>query len=160
MLALMPVLTVSLSLKKKDKTLNFVPAALATKALNFINIPAMQAGSTINIPGVSVIVDDTCSGLRSLISLLALSVFWTALLPKAALRWQKWVIVAAAAPIALLANMVRIIFLVIIAVVYGAHAAEGFLHFWSGIVVFVVALSLLAWLGRVLVPVSQPAVQG
>lgn len=152
MVPLPGILLIATSFKMK-----MAAAGMATQALNFIHIRAAQAGSTINVPGVSVIVDDACSGLRSMISLLALSIFWTALLPKVAKPVHKAVIVAAAAPIALLANMVRIIFLVIITVVYGARAAEGFLHFWSGMVVFIVALSLLAWLGRALVPAAESA---
>lgn len=152
MVPLPGVLLIAVSFKMK-----MAAAALATRILNAIHISAVQAGSTISVPGISVIVDDTCSGLRSLISLLALAIFWTALLPRAAKAWHKWVIVAAAVPIALVANMVRIIFLVIIAVVYGAPAAEGFLHFWSGMVVFAVALGLLAWLGKALVPQNDSA---
>jgi exosortase len=127
-------------------------ASLATALINLFGMPAVQSGSTIQIPGVSVIVDDTCSGLRSLISLIALSTLWTALMPASSKLWQKLTVVAASIPIALAANMVRIILLVYIAAIYGAKAAEGFIHFGSGVVVFGVALlalgSLSGWLTR------------
>lgn len=123
-------------------------ATLATWILTVMGIPAVQAGSTIDVPGVSVVVDDTCSGLRSLISLIALSVLWTAILPRGTARWKQWTIVAASIPIALASNMVRILILVLVAAIYGAKAAEGFIHYGSGLVVFGVSLAILAWLTR------------
>jgi exosortase/archaeosortase family protein len=56
--------------------------------------------------------------------------------------------VASAIPIALAANMVRIIVLVWLAAVYGPKTAMGFIHYGSGFVVFGVALVCLAWLAR------------
>lgn len=120
-------------------------AAAATQVLQAMGLMATQAGSMIHLPSVTVIVDDVCSGLRSLLSLLALAVLWTAVMP-ARWPWQRLAVVAAAIPIALVANIVRIVLLVLIAAVYGPKAAEGFIHYGSGFVVFLVALASLAWL--------------
>ena len=57
-------------------------------------------------------------------------------------------IVAASVPIALLGNMARIFFLILLSTIYGHEAAEGFLHYGSGIVVFGIALIVLAWFSR------------
>lgn len=132
-------------------------ASLATRFLTLCGISAVQAGSTIRVPGVSVIVDDTCSGLRSLISLVALSTLWTCVMPPSSKRWQKLTIVAASIPIALIANMTRIIILVLLSAVYGPQIAEGFIHYGSGIVVFGVALAALAWLSQALQRWSRPS---
>ncbi|MBI4341175.1 MAG: exosortase/archaeosortase family protein [Candidatus Omnitrophica bacterium] len=150
MVPLPGILLIAISFQMK-----LLAAAIATWLLNLIGMPATQAGSTIQVPGVSVIVDDTCSGLRSLISLLALSIFWTALLPPVAARWQKLSLVAASVPIALLGNMVRILVLVLVAVIYGAKAAEGFIHYGSGMVVFGVAIVVLVWLSNLLMKRSR-----
>lgn len=138
MVPLPGVLLISISFYMK-----LAAAGLATKLITLLGMPAAQSGSTIQIPGVSVIVDDTCSGLRSLISLIALSTLWTAFMPRSAALWKKLTIVAASIPIALAANMVRIIVLVFVAAIYGAKAAEGFIHYGSGVVVFGVALVVL-----------------
>ncbi len=150
MVPLPGVLLISTSFKMK-----MTAAFLATHAIHLMGIAVQQAGSTIQAPGVSVIVDDTCSGLRSLISLIALSVLWTALMPTTAKRWQKWTVVACSIPIALSANMVRIVVLVLLSVIYGPQIAEGFIHYGSGIVVFGVALAILAWLSNRLIAVSH-----
>ncbi|MBI4343734.1 MAG: exosortase/archaeosortase family protein [Candidatus Omnitrophica bacterium] len=126
-------------------------ASVAAHVVQAFGIPAAQAGSTIRVPGgMSIIVDDTCSGLRSLISLLALAILWTCSLSLAAPRWHRLLLVLGAVPIALLANIVRIVVLILLAVVYGPRAAEGFIHYGSGLVVFGVALLALAGLSKLL----------
>ena len=136
--------------------MKLLAASLATQVLMWIGIPAEQAGSMIHVPGMSVIVDDTCSGLRSLISLIALSTLWTALMPMAARRWHKLTVVVSSIPIALATNMIRILVLVLLSAIYGPKIAEGFIHYGSGFVVFGLALLLLAWLSHSLV--KQPPV--
>lgn len=140
------VLLLSISFKMK-----LLAATLATHILHLMGMPAVQAGSTIHVPGISVIVDDTCSGLRSLITLIALSTLWTSLLPPQAKPWHKLTIVAASIPIALIANMVRILTLVFLSAIYGPKIADSFIHYGSGIVVFGVALAALAGLSKRLV---------
>ncbi len=125
-------------------------AGLATWLLQGLGLSATQIGSTIQVPGVSVVVDDTCSGLRSLISLIALAVLWALFLPRGTPRRHRLALVAAALPIALVANMVRILLLVFIAGLYGTQAAEGFIHYGAGTVVFGVALLTLIGLSGVL----------
>lgn len=128
--------------------LKLLAAAVATHAVRGLGIPVVQAGSTIQAPGISVIVDDTCSGLRSLLSLIALAVLWASMLPSSVTRWKRVAVAIASIPIALSANAVRIIVLVLIAVIYGPEAAQGFVHYGSGLVVFGVALAVLAWLSQ------------
>ena len=140
MVPLPGVLLIAISFKMK-----LMAAALATHALTLVGIPAQQAGSTIHVPGLSVIVDDTCSGLRSLISLIALSTLWTSLMPTSAKRWQKLAVVAASIPIALAGNMVRILILVLLSAIYGPQIAESFIHYGSGVVIFGIALLALSW---------------
>lgn len=150
MVPLPGVLLIAVSFQMK-----LLAATLASHLLTFIGIPAQQAGSTIHVPGISVIVDDTCSGLRSLISLVALSTLWTSLLPRAARGWKKLAIIAASIPIALVANMSRILVLVLLSAIYGPKIADSFIHYGSGLVVFGIAIAALAWLGNLLV---RPAV--
>jgi exosortase len=152
MVPLPGVLLIAISFQMK-----LMAASLATWLLQALGISAVQMGSTIRLPGLSVIVDDTCSGLRSLISLIALSTMWTALLGPSAPRLHKLVIVASAIPIALIANMIRIMTLVLLAAIYGHGIAEGFIHYGSGIVVFGIALAALAGISRCLQSTSLPS---
>jgi len=151
MVPLPGVLLIAVSFKMK-----LAAAALATAFLNLIGMRAIQAGSTIHVPGVSVIVDDTCSGLRSLISLIALSTLWTALMPEKSKWWQRGVVVLSSIPIALVANMARIVIMVLLSAIYGAYIADTFVHAGSGIVVFGVAVAVLMWLSRAVQRWSWP----
>jgi exosortase len=149
MVPLPSVLLLAVSFKMK-----LFAAGLATALLKLMGLAAIQAGSTIHVSGISVVVDDTCSGLRSLISLIALATLWTSLMPPSARRWHKLTIVASALPISVAANMVRILALVLLSVIYGPKIADGFIHYGSGILVFGVSLVVLSWLSNRLVKPS------
>ena len=152
MVPLPSILMIATSFKMK-----LMAASLATNILNLMGLTATLAGSTIHIAGIDLVVDDTCSGLRSLISLIALSTLWTTLLPPVAKNWHKVTLVVAAIPIALATNMIRIIILCLLAAIYGPGIAESFIHFGSGLVVFGLAIILLWQLSHRLV--REPAVQ-
>lgn len=129
--------------------MKLVAADWAARVLHVIGIPAQQGGSIIIVPGLRVVVDDTCSGLRSLISLTALAVLWAAaVLPRSARLWQRMVLVASSIPIALVANAIRIVVLVLLGTLYGPRVAEGFVHTGSGLLLFSVALLALAGVGH------------
>ena len=153
MVPLPGVLLLAISFKMK-----LFAAGLATLLLKLVGVAAVQAGSTIHVPGISVVVDDTCSGLRSLISLIALATLWISLLPPSARHWHKLIIVASALPISVGANMVRILALVLLSAIYGPKIADGFIHYGSGIVVFGVSLVALSWLSNRLVKASPAGV--
>ncbi|OGW91258.1 MAG: hypothetical protein A3D28_00460, partial [Omnitrophica bacterium RIFCSPHIGHO2_02_FULL_63_14] len=97
--------------------LKLAAAWLAAGALQLAGIPAIQEGSLIRLPHLTLLIDDTCSGLRSLLSLVALATLWTSLLPAETARWRKLAMVAASIPIGLAANMVRVLMLTGLALV-------------------------------------------
>jgi exosortase len=109
----------------------------ANKIVNAIGIPAILDGSVIKMRHTHVIVEDVCSGLRSLISLLALGTIMAYLSHLS--RFKKIIVFLAAAVMAVIANIVRIVFMAVTSEVYGAKFTEGFLHTLSGLLVFVVA---------------------
>jgi exosortase len=109
----------------------------ANKIVNAIGVRAILDGSVIKMRNTHVVVEDVCSGLRSLISLLALGTV-VAYLSKL-VRWKKVVVFLAAGVMAIVANIVRIVFMALTSEIYGAKFTEGFLHTLSGLLVFVVA---------------------
>jgi exosortase len=111
----------------------------ANKLVNAMGIPAILDGSVIKMRHTHVIVEDVCSGLRSLISLMALGAV-IAYLSKL-VRWKKVIVFISAGVMALIANIVRIVFMAVTSEVYGAKFTEGPLHTISGLIVFVVALA-------------------
>lgn len=119
--------------------LKIFAAYWANKIVNALGVRAILDGSIIKMAHTHVVVEDVCSGLRSLISLLALGAI-IAYLSKLS-RWKKIVVFLAAGVMAIVANIVRIVFMALTSEIYGAKFTEGFLHTLSGLIVFVVALA-------------------
>jgi len=114
---------------------------IAEKAIAIIGIPILREGNILHLSETTLEVVDACSGLRSLTSMLTLSLalaFFTN-----TTRVKRAVIVLAALPIAVLVNIVRLTGTAMLASKYGAGVAQGFLHDFSGWLVFVLGLALL-----------------
>jgi exosortase len=122
--------------------LQFLASRLAVDTLRAAGVPALREGNVILLPNISLEVVEACSGLRSLISLSAVAVLLAALtLRRTAARL---VLIMSSLPIAVVTNGARIALTGIIAYVFGAKTAEGFFHGFSGWLVFIAALGLLA----------------
>ncbi len=87
-----------------------------------------------------IIIGDVCSGLRSLIALLALGALF-AYLSRMSLP-RRLVLFAGAVPIAIVANMWRIVTLTFIACKWGSQASHGFVHDATGWGIYAVAIVL------------------
>lgn len=114
-------------------------------ALRLCNIPVLREGNIIIFPSITLEVADACSGMRSLMSLLALSTAYAIYL-KVPL-WKKLIVIFAAIPIAILTNGLRVFVTGVLAQHWGAKAAEGFFHEFAGLAVFVLAMGLLILVG-------------
>lgn len=123
-------------------------AKIATTVLNYSGIPAVRDGSVIRMRHAQVVVDDVCSGLRSLISLMALgSIFAYWMKSK---MTKRCILFATTVPIAIITNVFRVIFLSSVAEIWGVQYASGILHDVSGFLVFALAFVLLYMIGRIL----------
>lgn len=116
--------------------------------LKGIGVVVLREGNVIMLPFTTLEVADACSGIRSLISLLALAVAYAFTLKLSTSR--RGILIIAAVPIAILANAFRVIGTGLLAQHFGARAAEGFFHEFAGMAVFAVAIVLLLALGTAL----------
>ncbi len=101
----------------------------------------------MQLPNCRVLVDDTCSGLRSLISLIALAAVLTQWFPVRT-PGRRAVLMASAVPIAVAANWLRVTLALLVGFVYGAEVAGGVYHDLSGVIVFLVAFVGLVVVAR------------
>ena len=95
-----------------------------------------------------VVVDDVCSGLRSLISLTALGsifAYWMKTSPI-----KRTILFLSTIPIAIVTNVCRIIFLSTVSDIWGPQYAVGLIHDLSGMIVFGLAFVLLFVVGKLL----------
>ena len=121
---------------------------VAAFSLQQIRIPVLQEGNIINLAHTSLEVAEACSGIRSLISLLALGTVFAYFTKK--IFWQRAVLVLSCFPIAILVNALRISATGVLANYYGISVAEGFFHGFSGYLLFLFAIVLLAGEGLLL----------
>jgi len=128
--------------------LQLMAAKLAFVFGQVIGMPVEREGVNLLVPGYTFEVAVACSGLKSFITMIALAALF-AYIVKAVL-WRRLVLVASSIPVALLANAVRVVVIMLIAQSLGPKAAEGFLHGFSGVIVFAVGLGALYGLGKVL----------
>lgn len=121
---------------------------VAEASLRAVDLPVLREGNIIHLPQATLEVAEACSGIRSLMSLLALGVVF-AFLTKSK-SWQRALLVVVCFPVAILVNSLRVSATGILANYYGMAAAEGFFHGFSGYVLFIVAFGILLGIGVLL----------
>lgn len=121
--------------------LQFIASRFATRTLEILNLfPIMREGNVLIIPGMSLQVVEACSGIRSLMSLLALAAGYGYLVERSIV--VRWILIVAMVPLAIVSNGTRVMITAVMANYIGPQAAEGFMHEFSGWVIFVVATVL------------------
>ncbi len=116
-------------------------AKQAAWALDVLGVPVLLDGNIIHLSQISLGVTEACSGIRSLISLLAGAAAWAYLMLP--VGWLAVVFVAAAVPITILANAARVVATGLIGQWFGVEYASGFFHEFAGWVVYVFAFVCL-----------------
>lgn len=124
----------------------------AVGLLSALGYPIGGVGVTIVIAQYELLVAAACSGLNSIISLSALSLFYIYIRHQA--DWGYALLLAAViVPVALLANFIRVLILILLTYYAGDAAAQGFLHDFAGIVMFTIALLLIMGIDAITMPI-------
>ena len=127
--------------------LKLFSAYLSANIIYLLGIPVFREGVILNFSTGSIEVADPCSGIRSILSLLALGIIFAYFTESSA--FKKIVLVISAIPLAVLGNLVRILFTGIMTS-NGINVTKGFIHTLSGLLVFLVALLGLVWFRHLL----------
>jgi exosortase len=123
--------------------LQHLAAKQAAWTLEMLGVPVLLDGNVIHLAQLSLGVTEACSGIRSLISLLAGALAWAYLLLP--LGWSTVIFVAATLPITILANAARVVLTGLIGQYAGVDYASGFFHEFAGLAIYAFAfVSLLA----------------
>jgi len=121
---------------------------MAARALYLIKIPVLSEGNIIQLSNNYLEVSEACSGIRSLISFLALSVVFAYFSQKNI--WKRILLILSTFPIAIIANVARVTGAGVLAEYCGDSFADGFFHGFSGLILFVVAFVCLFMVGALL----------
>jgi exosortase len=108
---------------------------ISANLIETCSIPVFREGNMLYFVGTQLEVAEACSGIRSIIALLMLAVAYASMCHAG---WKsKTTLILSAIPIAMVANIIRVAGTGILAHFFGDKVARGFLHEFSGIVIFI-----------------------
>jgi exosortase len=128
--------------------LQLFASRIASQILPMLGVPVLLQGNVIQLPVMKLEVAEACSGIRSLMSLFTLAIFYGYFLertPRARL-----LLALASIPIAVTANVFRIVGTGLCVQYWDPDKALGFFHEFSGWVMFVISLACLYLVHRLL----------
>jgi len=121
--------------------LQLISSQLGTGMLRLMGLSVFLEGNVIDLGTYKLQVVEACAGLRYLFPLMSFGMLCAVVLKGPA--WQRIVLFLSSAPIAILMNSFRIAVTGVLVNRFGNDAAEGFLHYFEGWVVFTICLVLL-----------------
>jgi exosortase len=122
--------------------LQLLASRFATSCLETVNLfPVLREGNLLVMDRYTLEVVDACSGIRSLTSLVALAIGYSYLAERR-LRVRIFLVLAMV-PVAIVSNGIRVVITALLVNYLGISAAEGFMHSFSGLAVFLVSVMLL-----------------
>ena len=115
---------------------------IASELLFALGYPVSRAGVILTVGPYLILVADACAGLTSMFSLEAVGLLYLNVVkhPSTARNALLTVLVI---PIAFIANVIRVLVLVLVTYHLGDAAGKGFLHGFAGMLLFVLALILI-----------------
>jgi exosortase len=114
---------------------------IASVVLPLFHVPVLQEGNVINLPAMPLEVAEACSGIRSLMSLFTVAVMYGYFLERK--TWRRVVLAFSSIPIAIAANVARIVGTGLCVQYWDPQKALGFFHDFQGWLMFVVSLVCL-----------------
>jgi exosortase len=138
--------------------LQMLASRFGETVVSSVGVPVLREGNVIILASTTLEVAEACSGIRSLVSLLCLGIvfgYFTDGRPGV-----RVLISLATIPIAIVSNGLRVAGTGIAAHYFGAAAAEGFFHTFSGWLLFGSAFLMLLGvvrLARLLMPQPSPS---
>jgi exosortase len=121
--------------------LQLLASQFAANILPLFRVPVLQEGNIIQLPAMPLEVAQACSGIRSLMSLFTVAVIYGYFLERA--TWRRVVLAPSALPIAVAANVARIVGTGLCVQYWDPDKALGFFHDFQGWLMFLVSLSCL-----------------
>lgn len=118
-------------------------SALAAGVLSAVGYPIGRSGVVLTVGQYQLLVAEACAGLHSMFILEAMGLLYSHLAGHAS-RWRTIWLAIMAVPVSFVANVLRVMILVLVTYHFGDDAGQGFIHDFAGIVLFALALMLMA----------------
>jgi exosortase len=123
-----------------------VTASGATLLAQGIGVPVVHDGLNLSSSTFDFVVAEACSGMSSLVALLALASLWIYL--SRGRPWARLVVLVSVPPLVIVANSVRVALVLLVGDRFGEAAALGYFHGLSSLVLFGVAVGGLLLVSR------------
>ena len=104
--------------------------------------PVARTGVVISVGQYQLLVADACAGLNSMFTLEALGLLYLNLMNYKSMT-RNVLLAILIIPISFAANIIRVMILVLVTYHLGDEAGQGFVHTFAGMVLFIVALTLI-----------------
>lgn len=127
--------------------LQFKASQMGAALLEMRNVPVRLAGNVIHLPGRDLFVTEACSGLRSLTALVAMAVLLGALVLRTPVA--RLFLLVLAIPVAIVINGLRVFLTGFLVFFVSPSFGEGFMHLTEGWLLFLVSMSILAFIAWV-----------
>jgi exosortase len=134
--------------------LQLMATKFGVNVLELVRIPVLREGNVIALAHTTLEVTEACSGIRSLLSLLALAVVYGYFADSRLI--SRVVLALSSIPIAIIANGLRIAGTGIAAQYIGPAAATGFFHAFSGWTIFITSFVMLMAVSNALKALPWP----
>jgi len=121
----------------------------AVSLLHALDYPVASAGVRIQIGQYELLVQQACAGLGSIFSLFAICLLYVHLVRRAD-PLRNSLLLLAVIPVALGANYLRVLILILLTYHAGNNIAQGFAHDAAGILTFVLSLLGMAAVDKLL----------
>jgi exosortase B len=118
-------------------------SVIATGVLQALDYPVGRSGVVITVGQYQLLVAEACAGLSSMFALEATGLLYSHLMARPSWAYNL-TLACMAIPVAFVANVIRVIVLVLITYYFGDAVGQGFIHRFSGAVLFACALVLMA----------------
>ena len=129
--------------------LQLLASRVGEVVLETAGVPVLREGNIIRLAHTTLEVAEACSGIRSLVSLLTMGIVYGYLIdPRGGIRT---LIALSTIPVAVLTNGARVAGTGLAAHYYGAGAADGFFHTFSGWLIFGTAFLALLVVAHILI---------
>lgn len=122
---------------------------VAENVLYWFDYPIARSGVVIQIGQYQLLVADACAGMHTLISLEALGLLYLNLVRHDSL-FRNITLALLIVPISFTANVIRVMVLTLVTYYFGDAAGQGFVHGFAGMVLFIVALTLIMFVDSAL----------
>jgi exosortase B len=114
----------------------------AESLLYAAHYPIGRSGVTITIGSYKLLVADACAGLNSIFALESIGIFYMSIVQHTS-HVRNLLLAVMIIPISFVSNVIRVVVLILVTYYFGDEAGQGFVHGFAGILLFMVATTLV-----------------